>query len=332
MSTSSPLTGFTCCNVCLRQGPARTLLGDLAPTSRLSDGNAYMAAANGCGKVIGYASGSFSTRIEVVYGVTAVIALVLTLISLSVDTSQSTTGHSAGTPEIPIERDASEKQKHPFACFGDMPRPVAKAFVVQSLSYFVFMLLFVYGSVWAGRDVFQGAGDAPVTSTRRKQFDAGVQAANQGFLLMAVCSIALSLSLPKFLRIFGFRPCWSLGLCTLGVSMMMTKVVKSAIGLYMVFAAFSLPIACSFTIPWTVVAVSLRRNATVRGTQMAVFNLSQSVPCIVAVLVGSLMLKIWGETIDNVLCMGGVVAMMASALVWWCDDPNDAEDEEEYVM
>lgn len=263
---------------------------------------------------------------------TALIALVLTLISLSVDTSRSKTGHAAGTSEVLGDRDAKEKQKHPFAYIGDMSRPVAKAFVVQSLSYFAFMLLFVYGSVWAGRDVFQGAGDAPISSTRRQQFDAGVQAANQGFLLMAVCSIAWSLSLPNFLRVFGFRSCWSIALCTLGTCMMLTKVVTSATGLYLIFAAFSLPIACSFTIPWTLVAISIREQGlTDIGSHMATFNLSQSLPCIVAVLVGSLMLKIWGETIDNVLFMGGVVAMIASLLVWWCDDPAKA-DEEEYVM
>lgn len=35
----------------IHKGPARALLGDLAPTERLSHGNAYMSAANGFGKV-----------------------------------------------------------------------------------------------------------------------------------------------------------------------------------------------------------------------------------------------------------------------------------------
>lgn len=284
-------------------------------------------------QVIGYASGSLSSRIEVIYGVTAVVALMLTLISLSVDTTDARNGECLPQDaDVQHGTNAIETQKGYFTSITGMSRPVAKAFAVQSLAYFAFMLLFVYGSVWAGRDVFQGAGDAPLSSNMRMRFDAGVQAANQGFLLMAVCSIALSLSLPSLLRTFGFRPCWSLGLFTLGVAMMMTKLVTSAIGVYLIFAAISIPIACSFTIPWTLVSISLRdQGITDTGRHMATFNLSQSLPCIVAVLLGSLVLNLKGETISNVLVVGGFVAMIASGLVWWCDDPPETGTEE-YTM
>lgn len=64
------------------QGPARALLADVVPAERQLDGNAAFAVANGAGKIIGYAAGSSHFGVEVIYGATGVVVLLLTLVTL----------------------------------------------------------------------------------------------------------------------------------------------------------------------------------------------------------------------------------------------------------
>lgn len=201
---------------------------------------------------------------------------------------------------------------------------VVKAFAVQCSAYFAFMLLFVYGSVWVGSEVFDGAANASLTSAKHLRFVAGVTVANRGFLLMAILSIIISLGLPAMLHVFGYRPIWSLSLLTLGLSLISTKRISSTPALYTIFAIMSLSMACSFTIPWTIVSVAFRKEGTTHiGRQMATFNLSQAIPGLLAALMGSLVLKVGGEVISNVLVMGGVSAVLGSVLVWWTEVPEE---------
>lgn len=316
------------------QGPARTLLGDVAPASSLSAGNAYMAAANGIGKMIGYAAGSFTTRIEVTYGVTGAIALLLTLVT--VFTVDEERGRAAGKCSNPGQADDGGESGGAAAATGGqsghlslrellrMPPAVAKAFAVQCFAYFAFMLLFVYGATWVGQDVFGGAAEAAPLSGEHLKFVAGVQLANQGFLLMAAISVVVALVLPASLRAFGVRAVWSFSLFVFGACLLATTRVRSHGVVYVIFALLAVPLATSFTIPWAIASVALRaERGTDLGRDMAMFNLSQSLPGVVAALVGGLAVWAGGGNLSIVLATGGVAATLGAVGVWWTDVPAE---------
>jgi hypothetical protein len=283
-----------------------------------------MAAANGVGKVIGYTCGAFTSRIEIVYGITGLIALLLTLISLTVDE-----GHIVSTSTVkPKEVDGSN-QTNTCLGFAKMSPTVMKAFAVQSFAYFSFMIFFVYGSVWVGKEVMNGAANAPVSSPEHARFVEGVSLANRGFLVMAFLSIIISLGLPVALRTCGYRSLWSLSLFLLGVAMICAKIVTRG-GVYGFFASIAMSMSCSMTIPWTIVSVVARTEGKGEnlGKQMATFNLSQSISCLVAAIAGSVIVKLGNGDISNVFVTGGVSALMGAVLVWWTDIPFELQERQ----
>lgn len=317
------------------QGPSRCLMADSAQTGEsLSFGNSVMAAGNGVGKVIGYAAGSFAPGIEVTYGVIAVVATMLTVLTCVISDDIPIPVKSVDEENGKLEDISPSIKKSMFSLHTlvDMPRAVAKAFLIQSFTYFALMLLFVYGANWGGKEVFNGSADAAPSSAEHAAYETGVLVANRGFLLMASFSIAMAMSLTPLCRKFGVKPVWSASLLCLGASLICTLLVRneSTIGVLIVFSFLSFPLAMSFTIPWTVASLALREELGDEvkhelGAHMATFNGSQAFACLLASIMGGLIVRIVGGEMERVLAVGGVAAIIGSALVYWTEIPTELE-------
>lgn len=331
------------------QAPARCLMADYAESgATLSVGNSLMAVGNGVGKIVGYAAGSITPQIEIVYGVVAGVALLFTLVTCifaddkalvlqelasddgAGDDAGDVMGDGDGAPPMPTRRE--RRSVFSLHTLFDMPRPVAKAFLIQCFTYFAFMLVFVYGANWAGKEVFSGSADAAPGSPAHAAYEHGILVANRGFLLMAIFSIGIALTLTPLCRKLGVKLVWSAGLVCFGACLMATMLVRneSVVGVYLVFAFLSFPLAVAFTIPWTVVSLALREalGDAVKhdlGAHLATFNGSQSFACLVAAVVGGLLVRLVSGDMARVLAVGGAVAIMGAGGVGWAYIPVELE-------
>lgn len=201
---------------------------------------------------------------------------------------------------------------------------MAKAFLVQSLTFFAMMIFFVWGGVWVGKDVFGGNPSASPKSDSHLMFIRGVRIANQGLLIMSSLSILVALLLPHMLRhVLGVRTLWSFALSVLGVCFLMAKFVHTRWAVYVLHACISLPLAVSFTLPWIIAEFASRGASGQRGRELANFNLSQSVPGVAAALVGGAVVRLSRGDLDNVMMLAGGVALVAAAAVYQIEVPPE---------
>lgn len=275
----------------------------------------------------GYAAGSFAPSTEAIYGIIAGSVVALTLITCAFADDEPVQKSDAAKCED-LEDGAQSREKSFYSAlspkhFLTMPRAMSKAFTIQLFTYFAFMLLFVYGSNWVGKEVFRGQASAAIGSRAHKAYEHGIRVANRGFLAMALLSIVFAMILTPLCRKVGVQVVWSAGLLLLGACMVFTLLVPtdSAIGVYALFSCLSLPLAVTFTIPWTVASLALRQEFGEAakfdlGVHMATFNASQALACLLAAILGGIFVRIMDGDMAKVLATGGLAAGVGSALVW----------------
>lgn len=201
---------------------------------------------------------------------------------------------------------------------------MAKAFLVQSLTYFSMMIFFVWGGVWVGKDVFGGDASAATKSDAHLAFVHGVRVANQGLLIMSILSIFIALLIPPLIRhAVGVRVLWASSLFVFGAGFLMAKFIRTREAVFALYGCLSFPLAVSFTIPWFIAEFASRDAAGQRGRELANFNLSQSLPGVAAALIGGTVVRISGGDLDNVIMLGGGVALLASFAVSQVDVPPE---------
>lgn len=343
------------------QGPTRTLLGDIVPAKQQSVGNAMMAVANGTGKCIGYAVGSFSQSLAVTFGLTAGIALLLSLTTVltvreEVLQAEDVPGFHGrdDTSTSGVEMDVESSREAPpsrsklvlqglrqtTVGLFTMPSPIARCFFVQFCVYFAWMVVFVYGADFVGKDVFGGDADAGPDTDIHKLFSEGVRYANKGLLVMSIISIPVAFSIPLWVRLVGVRVFWGFSLAVFSVAMLSANLITAPLSSMIMFASLSLALASSFTIPWAIAGLSLEgEQVRERGMHMATFNLAQSLPGVFASLMGGVVVRLGGGDLAYVMMMGGVAALIATVGVIfvkappqlqrrkWTSVPEQAEEE-----
>lgn len=319
------------------QVPSRCLMAQYATSGEsLNFGFSLLAAASGIGKVIGYLAGSFASRIEVMYGVTAAVALLLTILTciLTEDAVLEETmdeeSLEKASPSTVFKKFFSAFSPHTFL---DMPAAVQMAFLIQFCTYFSFMLTFVYGTTWSGKEVFRGTASHASKSLTHKAYETGIRVANRGLLFMASISIFVSMALAPLCRVLGVKQVWSASLFCLGACMMATTLVptKSVVGVYVLYSLLSFPLAVAFTIPWTVASLAVLEELGEAakhelGAHMGTFNASQALACLAGATAGGILVRLTHGHIGNVLAAGGTVAVVGGLLVWRAHIPAELEE------
>jgi maltose/moltooligosaccharide transporter len=330
------------------QGPTRTLLGDVVSSDQLALGNAFFAVANGFGKCIGYAIGAFSERTEVTYGLTAGIALLFaltTIVTVKENTLTPYNAESVNRSRVSTLKFADPETRHgldrcgatgepgkaqgiwntlkrTWAGLFSMPKPMARAFIVQSFVYFAWMIVVVYAADFVGKDVFNGDADSPPGTARRNNYILGVQYANKGLLLMAALSIPVSGLLLPAIGLLGVKIVWSGCQILFALALLLTKAVATPAYVIAMFAVLSLPLSASFIIPWAITALALQAESE-RGMYMATFNISQSFPGIIASIAGGIIVKAGKGDLAYVMMLGGASALAAAIAVLFVISPQE---------
>ncbi|KAA8493918.1 Sucrose transport protein SUT4 [Porphyridium purpureum] len=336
------------------QGPLRALVADSVPVAEQPMANALFAFGNGLGKSVGYGLGASPLLVQhsasafsgysLLFGIASAVFALLVAISVSLavevpldelpnvsgnkwteelqaltingisgtaaSSSSSSSPSSSNAllsrqgrsgPEVSIWRDAA----FPY---------ILRAGLVQTATYFAWYSTFIFWTDWSGKEVAHGSADALPGSPERELFDRGVRTANLGLCLMGVFSMLLSIIFPAVIRLAGVRRTWAVCELLLACILISTPFVSSPAGVLVNSALLSIPLSSTFTIPWSIVTLSLQ-HSTRTGVFTSLFNLSQCIPEVAISLLSPLILRMFSGRIVSVLATGGIGALLGTLLI-----------------
>ncbi|PXF49117.1 Sucrose transport protein SUC2 [Gracilariopsis chorda] len=289
------------------QGPTRALLADTTPDGQLALGSCFFAVANGAGKAVGFGLGALVDGIEKVFGIAALLIVLLTGACCYVIEEERLYESEAQS----FARLLRHTVRECGSALRDMPSEIRRVFAVQWLTYLSLMLLFIYGADWVGKEVFGGSGDAARGSVKRELFDAGVRYGNAALFGMAVGCMVTAPIMLILARRLGVRSVWAGSLaivaCSFALAVNAGRVMAAVMMTSWCFAA-----AAALTIPWTLVSAMLTgERAKRKGVYLASFNLAQATPGLVASTLGSVIVHLWG--LPAVMVAVSVSAALATA-------------------
>lgn len=206
-----------------------------------------------------------------------------------------------------------------------MPKPVRNAFVVQCFTWFAWFTTFIYATSWVGSEV--AGGDPNGTVEEAKLYDDGVAKGNLGLTIQSGVAIAYSVQLfigplhfygilPSLIKYFGMKRMYFFSQVVQAVCLLFTPLAATsgsiplAVGL---FGGLGISWATTMTIPWAITGIVVTNHPD-RGAIMAVLNLSQCLPEIVAAIAGFVLLHVFASS-TSVLVAGGVSAALGAVFV-----------------
>lgn len=331
------------------QGPLRTLLADVVPTSQHRMGNAYFALATGLGNCFGSLMGSVSLTkwwpifpgdLQALYTSAALVLLGFMAVTV------------VFVKEKPLERDGYERLEGGYGGVAPSqgvdrgglgffeaarvaPYPFFETFLVQCFSWFGWFTMFVFATSWVGKEVYNGQYDAPEGSELRGLYDAGVRAGNLGIGLQSVLTIVFSLLLPAILERFSAGIVYFISHLLMGTALCSALLLHRRGQAWMattILASTGFSWAVTMTIPWSLMSEAVSKKAPERaGVYFTIFNLSQCLPEIVVSLISEEVERVT-QSQAAVLGLGGMVVYIGGALIVLMGLGMKGGNEEETVV
>ncbi|GJQ14707.1 hypothetical protein GpartN1_g6998.t1 [Galdieria partita] len=314
------------------QAPLRALLTDIVPEEQQAEGNALFAMMTGVGNLVGTAMGSLQLSFLLPFFVSDSQALFSLAAIILIITVSLCCYYVHETPVGVLSRSESFAQRFHseqgiLKLLVNAPRPFWRVFVVQLFTWYGFFTIFVYASVWVGRNVYSGNGAFPLDSPLRQAYDEGVRLGNLGLSLDAAVAMAYSTILPRLIEKYGmgFMYCFSQlveAFCLVvpffirGPSQRQSPSLLLKILTLSILALFGIPWSSTMTIPWALMGTAVYRVDPNRiGLYSTIFNLSQSGPQLLVSLGSPRIVRKTGD-VSVVLLLGGLSAMISASLVY----------------
>ncbi|GJD12734.1 Sucrose transport protein SUC2 [Galdieria sulphuraria] len=187
------------------QAPLRALLTDIVPEEQQAEGNALFAMMTGVGNLVGTAMGSLQLSFMLPFFVSDSQALFSLAAVILIITVSLCCYYVHETPVGVLSRSESFAQRFHsdqgiLKLLVNAPRPFWRVFIVQLFTWYGFFTVFVYASVWVGRNVYNGNGAFPLNSPQLQAYDEGVRLGNLGLSLDAAVAMGYSTILPRLIE------------------------------------------------------------------------------------------------------------------------------------
>ncbi|KNC46064.1 sucrose transporter 3 [Thecamonas trahens ATCC 50062] len=214
--------------------------------------------------------------------------------------------------------------------------PLRHAFYVQCFTWIAWFTTFIYATSWMGERVFGGSPSAPEGSAGRERYDEGVRRGNLALALQAIFALAATTPtpytaafLPWLMAATSTKAVYISSQAVMAVCLFGTlgvTVAADAVGATAAVQAGGMAClillgwcwAVTMTIPWAI-AGSVIDAMPDKGLLMAIMNVSQAAPEMVAALVGFVILSLphglnpWGSAM--VMAAGGVSAVASIGVI-----------------
>jgi Na+/melibiose symporter-like transporter len=213
-----------------------------------------------------------------------------------------------------------------------LPSAVRRVFLVQLFTWFAWFTCFMFAASWVGEDVQGGNPRAPPGSSALFRYNEGVRIGNIGMAVQSVIALCYAPLLPTLMRMVSVKILYSLAHLLMAGCLMATVLVSSGLEAILVLSVLGIPWATTMIIPWSLSGTAVSHTRSI-GLFLALMNLSQCLPEIVAAIAGSLVLSLFGGKMAYVLVMGGVSAAIGGLLVpFVITVPPDTVEEVEFVV
>lgn len=317
------------------QGPLRALLADIVPPEQHKMGNACFALATGVGNFAGSILGSlplsrwltfFPGDLQALYTIAAIV-LACTVAVTVIFSKETALGYEA-IPSASTEQSSLHEsmQQNPapdhhigfFEAARIAPYPFLDVFVVQCFNWFAWFSLFVFGTSWVGKEVFNGDFSSAKGSPKRELYDAGVRSGNLGIGLQALLTIIVAPLLPALIKRTSMQAVYVFASVSLGAALASTMLLHHRWQSWIatgVLTSTGFAWAVTMTVPWSLMSEAVSKVAPQRaGLYFTMFNLSQCFPEVLLSLVAEEIEKLT-ETQSAVLGAGSLAAFAAALLI-----------------
>ena len=140
---------------------------------------------------------------------------------------------------------------------------------------------------------------------------------------MTVISSVFSTAIPSLVKTkLGIRGVWSLGLFTMGVSLLLLSITRQVYFSMILFSLIGLNFSVVYTIPWSIIT-SIAADRDDRAIVTTTFNLSQCFPEFIVAIFSWLIIGFFGGNSESVLCMGGLGSLCGCVyVIYYCEIPS----------
>ncbi|CAK9865111.1 unnamed protein product [Sphagnum jensenii] len=300
------------------QGPCRALLADFTGKDqrRTRRANAFFSLFMALGNVLGYATGAYSGWWRIFpFTVTSACnvacanlkaAFLLGIMLLAFTTFLSVTAASE-IPYVPEEEGEGlievESEAMLFELIGalrDLPRSMWYILLVTALTWIAWFPFLLFDTDWMGREVFRGEPSSLDPLVSKRYYD-GVHMGSLGLMLNSLVLGLFSLCIDFLCRKLGSKYVWGLAnmvmaACFAGTAVITAIAKRTATtadeapvpivtyAALAVFAILGVPLAVTFSVPYSLTATFTEKVGGGQGLSMGVLNLSVVLPQIVVSL------------------------------------------------
>eukprot|EP00871_Galdieria_phlegrea_P001527 jgi/Galph1/2375/GphlegSOOS_G1073.1 len=315
------------------QAPLRALLTDIVPEEQQAQGNALFAMMTGVGNLAGTGMGSFELSSFLPFFTSDTQALFSLAAIILIITVALCCFYTQETPMNVLSRSESFAQRfHPDESIYQLllraPRPFWRVFIVQLFTWYGFFTIFVYASVWVGKNIYGGNAAYPPTSPLRQAYEEGVRLGNLGLSLDAAVAMVYSTILPYLIEKFGMGAIYCFSQLVEAFCLIFPFFLRGPsdpnsspsgflkLVTLSLLALFGIPWSSTMTIPWALMGTAVYRSDPNRiGLYSTFFNLSQSGPQLLVSLGSPRIVQKTGD-VSVVLLFGGLSALISASLVY----------------
>jgi len=314
------------------QGPLRALITDVLPPQQHPQGNSYLALMVGAGNLVGSWLGSlnlyryfpfFRDNVQILFALAALVlcvAVSITVVSVKEESTEDNTDGTLNQNQTP-----RTSLNEAWTLMRNAPRPFWQVFIVQFFSWYGFFTLFVYTSIWVGRNVYLGDSGVQATSDQRDLYAEGVRLGNIGLSASALLTIIYASQLPSLVEYFGEGKMFFFSLLVEGAALSSLVFLRGERGqqspsyFLRVATVFNLGVlgiswASSMSIPWSLIGEAVQRtNPEQVGLFTTIFNASQSGPQMLVSFISPFIVKLTND-VSFVMLSGGLMAFTGALL------------------
>eukprot|EP00183_Erythrolobus_madagascarensis_P003228 CAMPEP_0185850980 /NCGR_PEP_ID=MMETSP1354-20130828/4894_1 /TAXON_ID=708628 /ORGANISM="Erythrolobus madagascarensis, Strain CCMP3276" /LENGTH=533 /DNA_ID=CAMNT_0028551715 /DNA_START=213 /DNA_END=1814 /DNA_ORIENTATION=- len=340
------------------QGPLRALLTDIVPQHQHAQGNAYFALMVGAGNLLGSWLGSLDLEralhiplawriddTQILFALAAIILCITVALCVTFSVERPHIIALPAPPRTPMtrangvengsssvnaphdeEKEDGSSEMGVLELLRNAPRPFWSVFTVQAFSWYGFFTIFVYASVWVGRNVFLGESSALADSASRDLYADGVRLGNVGLSISAAVTIVYATQLPWLINRLGVRAMFLVSLLVQAASLCSCLFIRGSppqtqpskglkAATLISLGSLGVSWASTMTIPWSMIGESVQRVYPSRaGLFTTLFNMSQSGPQLLVSFGSPLILRITHD-VSAVMFSGGLMALIGAAMV-----------------
>ncbi len=293
------------------EGPLRAITADTLSQKEQLSSHSWFGIMNGSASTIAFGLGYMVNDISIIFSIAAAV-MVLSVVMTTILVQEVPLNDSSSS-STPMTRVLAERMKEIAIGVMTMPLTVRRCWMIQFCSYFGHFANWVYLCEYFGTQIM-GGHPQKLDAEKYDLYRTGVEYGNLCFMLISLVSIAFSFCISKLVELLGLKHLWMLCLWVYALVLSLSIFVSDLYLALFLFSLAGLPMAASFTIPWSVVGAYSKQYDRERACLWTVIlNVAECGPELILALVSGFIVDLFRGRVAGVFV---VSAAMNAVGVW----------------